>query len=55
MSASYKVSCTCKNDFQDKEYGKHIRIATPRPKKNANDTTREVRCTVCATIHTVKA
>ncbi len=49
---TYKVQCTCKHEFQDKEYGKQVRIATPGNKPNQNE--RRVRCTVCAKEYTVK-
>ena len=50
---TYKVNCTCKHDFQDKEYGKQIRIATPTQAKPST-TERRVRCTVCTKEYTVK-
>ena len=47
-----KVLCTCENNFQDKTYGKNVRVA--------NTTTRQpdishiyVRCTVCSKEHSV--
>jgi len=33
--------CTCKNDFQDKTYGKGLRVKNNRPAPNSP------RCTVC--------
>jgi len=35
------MSCTCKHDFQDKEYGKQQRVHNYAEKKLA------FRCTVC--------
>ena len=34
------ASCTCKSDFQDKEYGKGMRLM--------NRTNNGLRCTVCS-------
>lgn len=36
-----KTKCKCKSPYQDKEYGKNIRIANSTGKLNI------VRCTVC--------
>jgi len=36
-----KTKCTCANEYQDKQYGKGIRIA------NTTGKTNTVRCTVC--------
>jgi len=38
------VHCDCKHDFQDKEYGKGKRLATPTKKDKINII---YRCTVC--------
>lgn len=51
MSATARVSCKCSNEFQDKQYGKGIRVANATLKKNEIQT--EVRCTVCKAIHSV--
>ena len=44
--ASKKMACTCKHDFQDKTYGKGIRVHAlcgPQPQKDCG-------CTVCGKI-----
>ena len=50
---SYKVICNCKHEFQDNEYGKNVRVATPSSHKPTQDT-RVVSCTVCGKQQTVK-
>ena len=37
--------CTCKSDFQDKEYGKDMRLCNVRDNKDYS------RCTVCGKEH----
>ena len=49
-----KVFCKCAHEFQDKTYGKNVRIANYLPKKNTLSTTQPVRCTVCNAVHEVK-
>lgn len=39
--ATVVKKCTCENKFQDKEYGKGMRLHNIREKANTN------RCTVC--------
>ena len=46
MTASYKMNCTCKHDYQDTQYGKGIRLATPCKGSNSPDR-QTIRCTVC--------
>ena len=36
--------CTCKHEYQDKKYGKGMRVHTPTTKDVTKDT---CRCTVC--------
>lgn len=43
------IKCTCKNEFQDKRYGKQKRVANPATEKGVEG----YRCTVCAK-HQVK-
>ena len=44
MAATKVMKCTCKSDFQDKEYGKGMRLFNLRDdKKHAGEAT----CTVC--------
>jgi len=50
-----KVFCKCSHAFQDKTYGKNVRIANYTQKKNALSTNQPVRCTVCNTMHELKA
>ena len=45
MSGTTKVKCHCDSDFQDKRYGRRIRVANYNAKGNA-------ACTVCSTVHT---
>lgn len=46
MSGTVKVKCTCENAFQDKTYGKGVRVANKTQKDSA-------RCTVCGREHSV--
>ena len=39
--------CSCKNEFQDKEYGVGVRV------KNSCKDGKELRCTVCNSIEKV--
>lgn len=49
-----KVFCKCENEYQDKRYGKEVRIANATQKGGGNsDDFIEVRCTVCKAIHRV--
>jgi hypothetical protein len=41
MSGTKIIKCTCKNDFQDREYGKQQRLA------NVNEAETSSTCTVC--------
>ena len=50
---SFKVLCRCSHEFQDKTYGKNVRVANLTTKKYP-DGTIDVRCTVCNTIHKQK-
>lgn len=47
---SQEVKCTCKNDFQDREYGNGMRACTPvnKSKDSKSGKVQRVRCTVCA-------
>lgn len=51
---SYKAICTCSHQFQDSTYGKGVRVCTPTVKVSADKVNRDVRCTVCGKLHTVK-
>lgn len=42
----YNIKCTCHNEYQDKVYGKDIRVHNKTAKKPSPDTVI-VRCTVC--------
>lgn len=46
-----KVNCKCVNEYQDKKYGKGVRIANSTAKQD--NTTGVVRCTVCSAEHRV--
>lgn len=39
-----KIKCTCEHEYQDKKYGKGIRMANKTTKENPD----YYRCTVCA-------
>lgn len=41
MSGTKTIKCTCRHDFQDKEYGNQQRIA------NINEKEDSATCTVC--------
>lgn len=41
MSGTKIIKCTCKHDFQDKEYGNQTRVA------NINEKEDSATCTVC--------
>lgn len=43
------LPCTCKSEFQDKEYGKNQRLHY-RPKKNKQEHDRQWRCTSCGNV-----
>ena len=53
MSQTLKSACNCKNEFQDKTYGKGVRVCTPVRKKNPLQE-QQGRCTVCLRVHDVK-
>lgn len=48
------IKCTCTHEFQDKTYGKSMRVMNPTGKfgKGGKDGTH--RCTVCKKNHTKK-
>lgn len=50
----YTVICSCQNSYQDKEYGKQVRVAN-LTKRNAGDGKSVVRCTVCGKEQVVKS
>lgn len=45
MSATHIITCDCKNEYQDKKYGKGNRVANQI--KKMSGTIPFVRCTVC--------
>lgn len=49
------VLCSCGNDFQDKKYGKQLRVANEigKPKPVPPKGQMICRCTVCKKEHTV--
>ena len=49
MSNTVKLKCTCKNSFQDKRYGKNVRVMN-KVEKQAN----AYRCTSCEAIVSTK-
>jgi hypothetical protein len=46
-----RVLCKCASDFQDKTYGKGVRVAN-RTAKNYGESS-DARCTVCGAVHQV--
>lgn len=46
MNGTVILRCTCQHDFQDKTYGKGMRVHNVTPKSKAN-------CTVCSNAKTV--
>lgn len=46
-----KVNCTCAHEAQDKLHGNNVRVANSTQK--GDNSTTEVRCTVCGKIHRV--
>lgn len=50
MNKTRIVSCGCKSEFQDRTYGKGMRVTTPNNKEQANKNF-VVRCTVCGRQH----
>lgn len=50
-SGTARINCKCEHEFQDKMYGKHVRIANATEKSSESKV--EVRCTVCKTVHTI--
>lgn len=46
------VICVCSNEFQDKRYGSHTRVATVTSKARAPERA-VVRCTVCGKEHDI--
>lgn len=41
------IKCKCQSEFQDKEYGKQMRIHNPCGKSNSREFGIKQRCTVC--------
>ena len=44
--------CTCKHDFQDREYGQGMRVHNHAP-GNGNKSPKRYRCTVCSTVREI--
>lgn len=47
------VPCKCVNEFQDKKYGKGVRVANRTEKGPVPNGRKKVRCTVCSAEHEV--
>lgn len=45
------VKCKCESEFQDKRYGKGVRLSTPVNKTRQLGKLQSVRCTVCNSQH----
>lgn len=53
MAEGSKVlKCSCVSEFQDKEYGKGMRVFSPTAKVDKSSGRRQWRCTVCKTLKT---
>lgn len=52
MKTTRKILCKCIHEFQDKQYGKQIRLCNLTTKSNS-PTQDVIRCTVCGTLHQV--
>jgi hypothetical protein len=52
MDKTQLVQCKCTNEYQDKTYGKGMRVTTP---KNSEQAKKHfvVRCTVCGAEHSL--
>ena len=46
-----RVQCKCPHEYQDKQYGTHVRVANTTAKQDKDFV--EVRCSVCKAIHRV--
>lgn len=42
-------SCTCVSEFQDKRYGKNMRVMNTKPSKDK--TAQKAKCSVCGRLH----
>ncbi len=51
MSQTTRVLCACQHEYQDKLYGKGVRVANATIKRNEKQA--DVRCTVCSKVHQV--
>lgn len=49
MCESILVPCSCKNEFQDRRYGKGVRVGTPldKSRKSNRGLLSEAVCTCC--------
>lgn len=49
------VRCNCTSEFQDKTYGRSLRITTPVNKSRdpIKKKITQVRCTVCGKVHAI--
>ena len=45
MAATARILCKCSHEYQDKLYGKQVRLANATAKGDQQNV--EVRCTVC--------
>lgn len=41
------LKCTCENEFQDKTYGKGMRVHNPGGKSGTKDSNLKMICTCC--------
>jgi len=42
--------CTCEHEYQDKQYGKHMRVHNSKKPKDGMNRPTDFRCTVCGSI-----
>lgn len=48
-----RVSCSCNHEFQDKAYGRNVRVTNLTQKGTGSSDKAVVRCTVCSREHTI--
>jgi hypothetical protein len=53
MAKDLFVDCSCKSEFQDKEYGTGVRVVTLTQRYDAISGKADVKCTVCGKTHTI--
>ena len=49
MTATIIMPCNCRNAFQDRTYGTHLRVHNPCKYQKSGEVGSGARCTVCGT------